>query len=51
MAKTQSDERLPVTVFSGFLGAEETTLLNRILNNRDGMKVAVIVNEPSSSTT
>jgi ABC-type transport system involved in cytochrome bd biosynthesis fused ATPase/permease subunit len=42
-----NQEKIPVTVLNGYLGSGKTTVLNHVLNNRDGLKAAVIVNDLS----
>lgn len=45
MEKNKSDQRIPVTILTGFLGAGKTTLLNHLIEHNSGKKIAVIENE------
>lgn len=47
-AAKQGDQRIPVTVLTGFLGSGKTTLLNHILTARHGWRIAIIENEVGS---
>lgn len=50
-AAVASDARLPVMVLPGFLGVGKASLLNQLLHHRDGLQVAVIVNDMSGINT
>ena len=45
MTTLEGDTRVPVTVLTGFLGAGKTTLVNRILTENHGKRIAVVENE------